>query len=217
VVSLVALVVSWNNLRIVDSAARNDVIAHLRGWADQVVDLISEASELCRIEDAKLGYGELSVERSRLASRASSLLDRGRFFFPNVHRFPPNGSDRQAASGTHKPLAFHGLRPQILDMLMLCFDLIRKIELEGAVGDESRSDAFVHLRRVFVSAIQKATSSSATPRSLRAYEEYLQGIKVEPLPSEIRELAGATDRDFELSFRPDRVIDAPFERGHGRR
>ena len=103
VVSLVALVVSWNNLRIVDSAARNDVIAHLRGWADQVVDLISEASELCRIEDAKLGYGELSVERSRLASRASSLLDRGRFFFTKVHRFPPNGSDRQAASGTHKP------------------------------------------------------------------------------------------------------------------
>jgi hypothetical protein len=118
ILGICALVVSWSNLRIADRAARNDVVVQLREWGDQVVDLLSEASELCRIEGARLGAGEFSGWRSRLSSRASSLWDRGRFFFPN---------ERQDAFGKDKPSAFQGIRPPILDMLMLCFELTRKI------------------------------------------------------------------------------------------
>jgi len=57
----------------------------------------------------------------------------------------------------------------------------------------------IRLRREFVSVIWKATAFSS-PSKVKQYEEYLTKIKVEPLPLEIRTLAGAEQHAFELSF-----------------
>ncbi|MDQ2776283.1 MAG: hypothetical protein M3Y57_15400 [Acidobacteriota bacterium] len=198
-VALVALLVSWYNLQTADRAARNDVIAELRGWADAVIDLLSEAGELCGTEVATLvNPSDLSKQRLRLVTRASALLDRGRFFFPNLNK---------ESYGTYKPPAFRGLRSPILDLLMLSFELLRSFDPQVASGDDPRRKAFTHLKRAFVSAIQLAISPSA-PTTVKKYEAFLPSIPAEPLPEEIRTLARVTRPSFELKFSSEIHVDA---------
>jgi hypothetical protein len=198
VVGGTAALFAWFSLHVADRAARNDVVSELRGWANDVIDLLSEASELCGEEGAMLSPDESSRRKSQLATRASSLWDRGRLFFPNVH---------QDVFGMHKPSAYSGLRPPILDMLMLSYELCRRIDAKPTVGDNPRRKAFVHLKREFVSTIQAAISPSKAPSSAKKYEDFLPTVGVKDLPEEIRSLAGAERRGFQLRFRSNLEID----------
>jgi hypothetical protein len=189
-VALVALLISIQNLRIADRAARNDVLAQVRDWGGEVIDMLSEAEGLCRLDPKRLSEGELFLRRSALISRASALWDRGRCFFPNTYR---------ELHGTNTSEAFRGFRPQILDLLALSHGLAANIDSITGTGRDRRGLAFVRVKREFVSTIQNATSFSA-PKSVKAYEVHLSKIPVEPLPYEIRVLANAVDRGFQLTF-----------------
>jgi hypothetical protein len=193
IVSLVALSVSRYSLRTAERGARNDVLAQVRAWGDQVVDILSDASSLCALDPNELAPGEFALRRADLISRASSLLDRGRLFFPNTAR---------KTYGVAKPSAFQGLRPPILDLLFVAYKLTRSIDRTTRVKNDRCRLALIHLRRVFVSVLWKATAFSS-PSKVEQYEEYLTKIKVEPLPQEIRTLAGAEQHAFELSFDKD--------------
>src|SRR5258708_5874265 len=107
VVALVALLISIQSLRVADRAARNDVLAQVRDWGGEVIDMLSEAEGLCSLDPKRLPGAEFFLRRSALVSRASALWDRGRCFFPNTYR---------ELYGRHKAPGFRGLRPQILDL-----------------------------------------------------------------------------------------------------
>ncbi len=201
-VGLVAALVAWFNLHIADRAARNDVVGELRSWANEVIELLSEASELCGTEGNVVSLDEMSRRKSQLAMRISSLWDRGRLFFPNVH---------QDVLGMHKPAAYSGLRPPILDVLMLSYELCRRIDAKPSTSDSPRRKAFLHLKREFVSTMQAAISPSKAPTTAKKYESFLPTVGVSDLPEEIRTLAGAQNRGFQVRFRSDRHIDGGDE------
>jgi hypothetical protein len=124
-------------------------------------------------------------------------LDRGRLFFPNTYR---------EFHGGDKPRAFRGIRPEILDLLALSHELAKSIDYITGADRYLRRCAFVLLKREFVSAIQDATSFSA-PATVRKYEIYLTKISVEPLPEQIRVLAGATKMGFQIKFNASIELD----------
>lgn len=188
-VALVALLFSIFGLRVADRAARNDVLAQVRDWGGEVIEALSEAVGLCCLDPTSLPKGELFIRRSALICRVSALLDRGRLFFPNTYR----------EYGGHKPRAYRGIRPQILDLLALSHELTKSIDYITGVDRNLRRSAFVRLKREFVSAIQEATSFLA-PATVKKYEIYLSKISAEPLPEQIRVLAGATKKRFQLKF-----------------
>jgi hypothetical protein len=191
VFGLLTTVLAIFGWRTADRAARNDIVADLRAWANEVLDLLSEGAELCDAEAARVFAQEAEGQRLKLMTRASSLIDRGRFFFPNIHR---------QELEVHKSSAFIGLRPQILDIIMLSYDLLHSVT--PCHADDNRKAAFEHIRRAFVSTLQMATGKSA-PKSVRKYETYLNTVVCEPLPQEIRVLAHAESRNFELKFSQD--------------
>lgn len=198
VVALVALLLSIQNLQIADRAARNDVLAQVRDWGGEVIEMLSEADGLCHLDPKRLPDGEFFLKRSALISRASALWDKGRCFFPNTYR---------EFHGTHKAPAFQGLRPQILDLLALAHGLAANTDYVTGAGRDRRGLAFVRIKREFVSTIQKATSFSA-PKTVEAYEQHLSTISVSPLPHEIRVLANAVDKGFELKFDGSQALES---------
>jgi uncharacterized protein YbbC (DUF1343 family) len=191
IVALVALLISIYSWRTADRGARNDLISQVRDWAGDVIDALSSAAGLCALTPEKMD-GAFFLRRSDLMSTLSALLDRGRMFFPNTYR---------DSYGTHKLPAFRGLRPQILDVVLLAYELSRTIDYVSGTLNDRRRDGFVEIKKVFVSAVQDATSFAAPSRLLH-YEAFLSKIVVHSLATEIRVLAKAEPRHFQLRFDP---------------
>jgi hypothetical protein len=84
-------------------------------------------------------------------------------------------------------------------LLALSHGLATNINYMTGAKRDRRGLAFVRVKREFVSTIQDATSFSA-PKTVKAYELHLSTISVRPLPHEIRVLANAVDKGFELTF-----------------
>ena len=195
-----ALFISWQNWRTSNYAARNDIIAQVRLWCERVVDLFSDASELCAKWIPGTSEASFVEHRSRVEIRTAALIDSGRLFFPNY---------AQESYGLHKSAERRGIRPPILDLLVLSLALTRAIESTLDTPDSRRRRAFAHLRRVFVFTIQGATGSSA-PSTVTQYENYLWSVKVAPLPAEIKDLQGAAVHQYQLTFDPNVSIFSDY-------
>jgi len=112
----------------------------IRAWASEAVDVLSEAIY------AGMGGGTVTPESESLLRRSrcrlSALIDRGRFFLPNI---------RVDDHGANKPSAYQGYRHPALDPLMAAERI-----LGGTLGRfESPQEALIAMRRNFVSAIQR--------------------------------------------------------------
>ena len=137
--------------------------AELRHWADDVVDEMSEAIFLSYVEQeapADIGFYE---RRGKALWRLSSLLDRGRFFLPNLEH---------ETRALHKYPAFRGIRQPALDDIKTVFDLVRRLRndrhpLPSAKIREGITDA----KRHFVSEIHEILG----PRQRRSRLEKLAG------------------------------------------
>lgn len=114
----------------------------LREWASEAIDVLSEASYLCADS-----HGKEAIFACR--HRLSSLIDRGRFFLPNMLR------DQH---GTDKPYAYRGLRHSGLDPLVAA-ERVLSTGTTGAFDDQKH--AIIAMKREFVSSIQQILDPDA--------------------------------------------------------
>jgi hypothetical protein len=106
----------------------------VRTWAEQVCHAISEATHI-------IEYPELNGEHKRpVLIRLSSLIDTGRWYFPN------QWTDDY---GTNKEPAYRGVRQAVLDCVVDAYDLLKNSE-----PTESFKRELVATQREFVSYIQ---------------------------------------------------------------
>lgn len=106
----------------------------VRTWAEQVCHAISEAMHI-------IEHPELNGEHKRpILVRLSSLIDTGRWYFPN------QWTDDY---GTHKEPAYRGIRQPVLDCVVEAYDLLRDSQ-----STESLKTELVAAQREFVSYIQ---------------------------------------------------------------
>lgn len=112
----------------------------LREWASEAVGVLSRASYACALEDegGHLSTTELWISRHEL----SALIDRGRFFLPNL----------PAPIGEGNPVAYRGWRHAALDPLVAAERVLGGAAGSGVYND--REAALVAMRREFVSSIQ---------------------------------------------------------------
>lgn len=107
----------------------------VRSWAEQVCHAISEATHI-------IEHPELNGEHKRpILIRLSSLIDTGRWYFPN------QWTDDY---GTHKEPAYRGIRQPVLDYVVEAYDL-----LKDSRSTESFKAELKATQREFVSHIQK--------------------------------------------------------------
>jgi hypothetical protein len=111
----------------------------LTAWAAEVVDVLSEAAY-------SFGDDSRATKAEQLFAcsfRLSALIDRGRFFLPNI---------RQDEHGADKPPAYRGYRHSALDPLVAAEGVLSTGKT-GSFTDER--DALVEMKREFVSALQQ--------------------------------------------------------------
>jgi len=113
----------------------------LREWAAEASEVLSEATYVC---------GDLAEESEHYRAqtfscrhRLSSIIDRGRFFLPNI---------RKDEYGADKPFAYRGYRHSALDPLVAAERVLSTGYL-GAFTD--RKHALIAMKREFISSIQK--------------------------------------------------------------
>ncbi|MFC7367161.1 hypothetical protein [Vreelandella zhaodongensis] len=107
----------------------------VRAWAEQVCHAISEATHI-------IEHPELNGDHKRpVLVKLSSLIDTGRWYFPN------QWTDDY---GTHKEPAYRGIRQAILDCVVVAYDLLRDSD-----PNESIKAELIAAQREFVSYIQE--------------------------------------------------------------
>jgi hypothetical protein len=100
----------------------------------------------CDLDPSKAPSGEFFDQRHQLRMRISSLIDRGRWFFPNL---------RHEVFGAHKEVAFRGFRHKVLDSLVGACRLVEQMDYQVQANNGSVREGLLCDTRSFVSTTQE--------------------------------------------------------------
>ena len=162
VVSLVGGWLAYETHRLNKMKVRLQYFALLQRWADECSDVISEGIMLCRLDPVRTEGPSFFNRRHALVVQLSSLIDRGRWFFPNVNR------DQR---GGNRPGAFQGFRPDVLNALVTANDIIYSIDFLEDQNNIERRSPLVDAKKKFVDEIQQIVDPE------RMEEEFLKLTK----------------------------------------
>ena len=150
--------VSEQNNRIAAAATVTAWFAELRLWASDGVDVLAEASYSGTTlkDEAHVRY---------LKHRLSAVIDRGRFFFPNL----PYIEGNQAT----KPAAYRGSRHAALDPLVAAISI-----LESNLGRyETQEEGLKEMQREFVSRVQQILNPHGSNQRIEALVSASREVK----------------------------------------
>lgn len=134
-----------------------------RKWADQLSDALTEAIHLCDLNPTQIkGENEaLFDRRHRLRILLSSMIDRGRWFFPNIE-----ADDH----GTEKELGYRGYRHELLDGLVAAYQCLGRVDYINQSNNRSVRNDLTACKRHFVGQVQKVLD----PTSRQAYFDQIR-------------------------------------------
>jgi hypothetical protein len=145
-------------------ATQLQYFSELRAWAGGAVGALSRTVHLCELNPNEREAGEFARKRHKLRCRLSALLDRGRWFFPNVS---------QEEQGDEKGEAFRGHRHGIVQMLYRAYRLAGRINCRARDGNDALRGQLQEYQRSFVGEMMKVLD----PRTLDA--EFRQIVRRE--------------------------------------
>ena len=114
-------------------------------WGGEAIDLLSEAGALADLCRSSLPNDQIEIRKSELTAKLSSLVDRGRLFFPNID---------PASKGAEKEGAYRGHRPPILDAVMYAFYEVQSISRNEGPSPQDSANFIFDCRRLLVSELQ---------------------------------------------------------------
>lgn len=136
----------------------------VREWADEVCSTISEALHM--VSDPT----QLESRRFNTLVRLSSLIDTGRWYFPNQWKDD---------YGTHKEPAYRGIRQEVLDCVVAAYGELEKLNPSAEVA-KSR---LVKCQREFVSHIQAVLDPRARADEIaKVLSEFEQSERLRNAP-----------------------------------
>ncbi|CAE6694265.1 hypothetical protein R69619_00400 [Paraburkholderia nemoris] len=138
----------------------------VRAWADQVCCAVSEATHL--VEQPQ----PLADAKKSVLVRLSTLIDTGRWYFPN------QWNDDY---GLHKESAYRGIRQPVLDCIVTAYN-----ELRSANADSDANVKIVAAQREFVSHIQTVLNPRAREQEIKKIlDEFEVSERLRNAPGEL--------------------------------
>jgi hypothetical protein len=130
IISIIAIVIS-----LITSTKKYELSSELRR---EIIDWYSETVELLIKVRGYLDYNH-DFDKVEYLAHLSALIEKGRFYFPNV--------DKKDGFGADKPSAYRGYRDITLEFLVFSFDIIKT---ENA---KDYTNHLAYLQRLFTSRI----------------------------------------------------------------
>jgi hypothetical protein len=157
------------NQRIQFAKVQQDYFATLRAWADQASSQLSEAIHFAELDPQRLPDGAFFERRHRIRIALSSFIDRGRWFFPNLH------TDKH---GQEKEGAFRGYRQQVLNGLVAAYDAVTDLDYMVAANNPPRRRELVAATRCFVTEIQAILDPAIRDNEFKKITHAVTGANV---------------------------------------
>jgi hypothetical protein len=148
-----------NQGRLQVMALRQERYAAFQQWADEVIEVMTEAIFLC---DAGEDLGAVTKPASRtllIRQRLSALVDRGRLFLENEAR---------EAFSEAKPIAYQGFRRAELDPIVEAFRALRDLDLASTEQRKGCRKELWEQRKNFVSGAQLLLSPRGREQEIEA-------------------------------------------------
>lgn len=166
IVAVVAAVLSRSETRrqrrIQLENLRQGVDAQSLAWGNACIDTLGRAAMFARTRHHQQNDASFLQQRVNLMLALSSLVERGRLFFPNVEA---------GSFGADKDGAYRGHRPPILDALMFVYYEVEAMSrTEGPTGDNS-GDFIDDCRRLMVSELQAHLDPRRRDTVIGRYDE----------------------------------------------
>lgn len=128
--------------RVQEEQLRAQLDAASLDWGNAAIETMGEAAALAHSNH--LTEADFKSQRLDVARRLSTLVDRGRMFFPNVDAH---------THGTDRDTAYRGNRPPILDALIYAYYETSRLG-EGGVRAADSAEFITQCRRFLVSELQ---------------------------------------------------------------
>jgi len=124
---------------------RHGVDAQSLSWGNACIDMLGRAAVFARTRQHQQNDASFLQQRVNLMLAVSSLVERGRLFFPNINL---------ESKGAEKEGAYRGHRPPILDALMFAYYEIEALSRTEGPTAENSGDFLDDCRRMLVSELQ---------------------------------------------------------------
>ncbi|MFN3607726.1 MAG: hypothetical protein ACK4Y9_01555 [Hyphomonas sp.] len=181
--------------RLQTAHLRQNIDAASLEWGGAAIDTLARCAVFARTRHMHANDAAFMAAKTNMMVLLSTLVDRGRMFFPNIE---PDGR------GVEKEGAYRGSRPPILDALMFTYREIEAIPREGGLASEECGDFIDECRRLLVSELQAHLDPRRLDEIVERYDDRSKENR-----TKAREQTGAL-RSKLLTRRPDVVLDRGF-------
>jgi len=124
---------------------RHSVDAQSLNWGNAAIDVLNRAAMFARTRKFQANDGSFLQQRVNMMLALSSLVERGRLFFPNIDPM---------SKGSEKEGAYRGQRPPILDALMFAYYEVEALTRQGGPTADNSAEFIEDCRRLLVSELQ---------------------------------------------------------------
>lgn len=115
----------------------------IREWSNKVIETMEQCRFLCYIDPNNKSSIDFYIERAKLISKLSTLLDQGRFFFPN----------KEAEHGLHKLFANQGIKHDVLEEVENAYKIALKLDYKKQEHNSSLKTEIVACKKRFVNHV----------------------------------------------------------------
>ncbi|WP_143435400.1 hypothetical protein [Henriciella aquimarina] len=141
-------------------------------WGAAAIDLLGRMAMFARTRRAQTNEQGFNTNKVNLMMQLSSLIERGRMFFPNVD---------PEKKGAEKEGAYRGSRPPILDALVYAHYELEAMTREGGPTGENSALFFEDCRRLVVSELQAHTDPRRRDLIVKRYDRQRRAHREEAL------------------------------------
>lgn len=127
------------------ASLRQNIDAASLDWGNAAIDTMARCAMFARTRHMQANDGGFLANKANLLVALSTLVDRGRLFFPNLN------PDKK---GAEKEGAYRGHRPPILDALMWTHHELEALTREGGPSSDDSAAYIDECRRLLVSELQ---------------------------------------------------------------
>jgi len=131
-------------------------------WGNGAIDTLARAAMFARTRHLQANDGAFLANKANLMVALSTLVDRGRMFFPNLN------PDKK---GAEKEGAYRGHRPPVLDALMWAYHELEAMTREGGPSGDDSAAFFDECRRLLVSELQSYLDPRRKDEVVERYDD----------------------------------------------